>query len=809
MDSYEKMGVFYLGREYDPEVGRVSQNPVLYDSKDLCTHGVIVGMTGSGKTGLGIGLLEEALIDNIPVIAVDPKGDLTNLLLTFPELAPEDFLPWVNPQAALAAGQTMEQFAAGQAKLWAKGLADWSEGPERIARLKAAAEVAVYTPGSSAGLPVNVLRSFDPPDQAVREDPDLWRDHIKNTSSSLLALLGLDADPLTSREHILVANILENLWSAGESPDLAGLIRAIQEPPFQRIGVMDLNSFYPAPDRFSLAMRLNSLLAAPGFEAWLEGEALDFGRLLQTADGRPRASIFTISHLGDAERMFFVSMLLNQALAWMRTQPGTASLRALLYIDEIFGYFPPVKNPPSKEPLLTLLKQARAFGLGVVLSTQNPVDLDYKGLSNAGTWFVGRLQAERDKERLLAGLEGAASGQAFDRARLDNLISGLDKRVFLLHNVHDRQPQVFQTRWTLSYLPGPMTREQIKGLKNLNRDGQTKTGAAPSPGAMPPPPPPGRPQPEDRPVLPPGLNDYYLPASGAGLGLVYYPTALARVAAHYRSAKYKLNLGKTMTLAGLLEEGPTVIDWDQALEMAVTPDRLTEEPLAGAGHAQLPAAALRPESYKKWQKDLARWVRLNRPLVLLSSPRFGLTSRPDEDQGQFRARLTQAARETRDLAAEKLRRKYEPKFNTLQERLRRAEQAIARETEQAQARKLDTAVSFGTAVLGAFFGRKVVSATTAGRLGTAVKSAGRTRKDMMDVARAQETSAAVRTQLADLEAEFQNELTAQNTTYDPAGETLEELAVSAKSTDINVEFFGLVWLPFRKDSQGRLAPDWA
>ena len=475
MDSYEKLGVFYLGREYDPDAGKLGENPILYDSKDLCTHGVIVGMTGSGKTGLGISLLEEALIDNIPVIAIDPKGDLTNLLLTFPDLKAQDFLPWVNPQAAVSAGQTVEQFAGGQAKLWAKGLADWGQGPERIARLKAAAEVAVYTPGSSAGLPVSVLRSFSPPDQVVREDPDLWRECIKNTASSLLALLGLDADPLTSREHILTANILENLWAAGESLDLAGLIRAIQEPPFTRIGVMDLDSFFPANDRFALAMSLNGLLAAPGFEAWLEGDPLDFGRLLQTADGRPRASIFTIGHLGDAERMFFVSMLLNQALGWMRTQPGTTSLRALLYIDEIFGFFPPVKNPPSKEPLLTLLKQARAFGLGVVLSTQNPVDLDYKGLSNCGTWFVGRLQAERDKERLLAGLEGVASGQAFNRARLDNLISGLDKRVFLLHNVRDRQPQVFQTRWALSYLPGPMTREQIKKPEKTQQAGPGRT----------------------------------------------------------------------------------------------------------------------------------------------------------------------------------------------------------------------------------------------------------------------------------------------------------------------------------------------
>ncbi|MFO7738163.1 MAG: DUF87 domain-containing protein, partial [Desulfatiglandaceae bacterium] len=535
MNEYEKLGAFYLGKVYEPASRRLKDDLVLYDSKDLTTHAVIIGMTGSGKTGLGIGLLEEALIDNIPIIAIDPKGDLSNLLLSFPELRSEDFRPWVEPQDALNIGVTLDQFAAKQAELWRKGLASWSQAPERIARLKSSADFTVYTPGSSAGIPVSVLRRFAPPPPAIREDPDLLRERIRTTATSLLALLGMEADPITSREHILLSNILEATWAENKGLDLGGLIRAIQTPPFERVGVMDLDSFYAAKDRFALAMRLNNLLAAPGFEVWLEGEALDAGRMLYTNSGKPRASIFSISHLAETERMFFVSMLLNEILGWMRSQPGTSSLRAVLYMDEIFGYFPPVKNPPSKAPLLTLLKQARAFGLGVVLSTQNPVDLDYKGLSNTGTWFIGRLQTARDKERVLAGLEGAAAGTGFDRTRMEEILAGLGKRVFLLHNVHENEPVIFQTRWVLSYLRGPMTREQIRRLM-ASQKSKTVSASAGAHGtklaefsqiATAPP------------VIPPGVEVFYLKASGAGRGLEYYPAVLGQLDVHYAPTRFE------------------------------------------------------------------------------------------------------------------------------------------------------------------------------------------------------------------------------------------------------------------------------
>jgi hypothetical protein len=764
-------------------------------------------MTGSGKTGLGIALLEEALIDNIPIIAIDPKGDLTNLLLNFPQLQAQDFRPWINEQDALIAGLSPDQFADQQAKLWRKGLGGWGQTPERIARLQAVADFAVYTPGSSAGLPVSVLRGFAPPPPAISQDVDLRRERIQTTATSLLALLGMEADPITSREHILISNILESAWAAGSSLDLAGLIRAIQTPPFERIGVMDLDSFYPAKERFQLAMQLNNLLAAPGFEAWLEGDPLNVNRLLFTDSGKPRASIFTISHLSDSERMFFVAMLLNEILAWMRTQAGTSSLRAILYMDEIFGYFPPVKNPPSKAPLLTLLKQARAFGLGVVLSTQNPVDLDYKGLSNTGSWFIGRLQTERDKERVLEGLEGAAAGTGFDRSRMEEILAGLGKRVFLLNNVNENAPVTFETRWVLSYLRGPMTREQIKILMAEKKSQQTPA-AGPGPTAAA--------ASTDAalltisapPVVAPGIKVNYLAASGAGQDLQYYPAVAGWLDVHYYSAKYKVDLSQKLALAAALEDGPVTLEWDGAQEIGLGADSLQTSPLPGASFADLPSAAKKPQSYSKWNKDLLRWVRQNRTLNLYQSKRFKLSSNPAESKSEFLARVNQAAREQRDLEVEKLRRKYGSKFDTLQQRLMRAEQALQREKEQATSKKMETVVSFGTAILGAFLGRKTVSTSSATRFGTAVRSAGRMRKESMDVARAQETADAVKQQLAELDQRLQDDIAKIEIALDPAAEELEEVMVKPKSTDITLETFGLVWMPYRKGSDGRLSPDW-
>ena len=805
MSTYEKLGAFYLGKVFDPVTQTLQPDMVLYDAKDLTTHAVIIGMTGSGKTGLGIGLLEEALIDRIPVIAIDPKGDIANLALTFPRLTSEAFKPWANPHAATARGLTLDAFAADEAKAWEQGLQRWDQDAERIGRLKAAADVTVYTPGSSAGRRISVLRNFAPPPPDMLGDPDLLNERIDTTTSGLMALLGLAADPITSREHILIANIFRSAWTQGQSLDMAGLIQSIQKPAFDRIGIMGLDTFYPPKDRFELAMRFNNLLAAPGFESWLEGDALDVGRLLYATSGRPRASIFTISHLTDAQRMFFVALLLGEIIGWMRTQPGTTSLRALLYMDEIFGYFPPVSNPPSKGPLLTLLKQARAFGLGVVLSTQNPVDLDYRGLSNAGTWFVGRLQTGQDKDRLMSGLTGTSLAAAVSAGRLEALISSLGKRTFLMHNVHENAPVVFQTRWALSYLAGPLTRDQIKRLApdadHFSGDAAAASAvvsplsSAPDTGRIPP-------------SIPPSIQSVFLRGSGAGQVLVYRPALLGVVDVYYVHDRHQVNVSQTLALAVDFPEGAIPVDWEQATALKDTQRLLDNDPLPSASYADLPDQALLAPNYKKWERELLHWVKSNHALTLLQSKRMKMISAPDETEGAFRGRLSVIMHEKRDLAVEKLRKKYAGRFTTLQNRILSAEQAVSREEEQAKGRKMDTMISFGTAILGAFLGRKAVSAGSASRMGTAFKSAGRLHKEKMDVERAREKMAAIQAQMSRLEEQLQADIDRLEMQFDPEAEELVKIRIAPKPSLLNSKFLGLAWLPYRKDDSGRLVPDW-
>jgi hypothetical protein len=801
--AYEKLGVFYLGRHVDAAGGEGAE-PLLYDSKDLVTHAVCVGMTGSGKTGLGIGLLEEAALDGIPAVAIDPKGDLGNLLLAFPDLAPGDFRPWIDEAEAERLGMTPDAFAADRAAAWRKGLAEWQQDADRIRRFRESTDAVIYTPGSDAGIPLRVLRSFVAPPAAVREDAELFRERVSAAASGLLCLAGVDADPVTGREHILLANILDRAWRQGEDLDLAGVIRRIQSPPFAEVGVFDLESFFPAKERFALAMAVNHLLASPGFAAWLEGEPLDAGRLLFTTDGKPRLSVVCIAHLGERERMFLVTMLLNEIVSWMRSQPGTGSLRAILYMDEVFGYLPPTANPPSKTPLLTLLKQARAYGLGVVLSTQNPVDLDYKALSNAGTWFLGRLQTERDKLRVLDGLEGAsgASGRAFDRAGMDRLLSGLGSRVFLMNNVHEDSPALFRTRWTLSYLGGPLTRAQIGRLMAKRK----AAASAPAPASATTTAAAGT----DRPVLPPGIPELFLePAGVAGGGeLVYRPALLGRAKLHWASAPAGVDEWKDLALLSLLLDGVEEDPWASAEELPAGA-ALGAAPLGSCRFADVPAKARAATSYAAWTKALAAHLYRERPLVLRRSADLRQTSRPGEAEGDFRARLSLVLRERRDAAVAKLRQRYEPKVAQLQERIRTAEQRVERESAQKSQQQLSTAVAVGATVLGALFGRKKLSVGTVGRASTAMRSAGRAQQEAGDVQRAEESLDATRQRLAALEEELGAEVAALEGGVDASALPLEEVVVRARKTDLVVQPVALAWTPWRAGAGGALLPDFA
>ncbi|HET6462205.1 MAG TPA: DUF87 domain-containing protein, partial [Candidatus Krumholzibacteria bacterium] len=607
--SFEKLGVFYLGREYDPATHKTTDTPILYDAKDLTTHAVCVGMTGSGKTGLCVALLEEAAIDGIPSIVIDPKGDLSNLLLTFPKLDAASFRPWINDDAARQAGVSPDEFAAKEAERWKKGLEQWGEDGDRIQRLRDAADVVMYTPGSDAARQVSAVSSLNAPGGEATGNTDLISERASGVASSLLSLLGIDADPVKSREHILMTTILQNEWSAGRSLDLGGLIHLIQNPPIQRVGVMELESFFPQKDRFGLAMTINNLLAAPRFQSWLAGDPIDIDRMLYGENGKPRIAIFSIAHLDDAERMFFVSLLLNEVVAWMRTRSGTQSLRALLYMDEIFGFMPPVENPPSKRPFLTLLKQARAFGLGVVVATQNPVDLDYKALSNTGTWLIGRLQTERDKTRLADGLASAAGG-GIDAGDLAKTIGSLEPRVFLMHNVHDSHPVLFQSRWALSYLAGPMTREQLRGLAHASTPTATamapsstmvpKQTAAPSASAS-------------APVLPPEVTQLFAPSTSTG-PVTYSPVVLGIARVHAMLPDGGTYTENIALVAPLSADAPNP-DWSTAPVTADAPPS-TGQPVANASFAPLPQALAKAGTISKWGQALTDAVYRTRTVKL-------------------------------------------------------------------------------------------------------------------------------------------------------------------------------------------------
>ena len=806
MQDFEKLGAFYLGRTQDPSGSATAENLLLYDAKDLTTHALVLGMTGSGKTGLATALLEEAAIDGIPAILIDPKGDLGNLLLQFPDLRPADFRPWVDEAEALRQGQTPDAFAAATAEKWRQGLAQWGQDGERIRRLQAAAEIAVYTPGNASGRPLQVLRSFAAPSPALAQDPAALRDRILSAVSGLLGLLGREADPVQSRDHILLSNILDRAWREGRSLDIAAIIHEVQQPPFEKVGVFDLETFYPARERLGLAMALNNLIASPGFAAWMEGEPIDIPRLLHTPAGKPRLSILYLAHLTDAERMFFVTILLNEVIAWMRTQSGTGSLRALLYMDEIFGFFPPTANPPSKTPMLTLLKQARAFGLGVVLSSQNPVDLDYKGIANCGTWFIGRLQTERDKMRVIEGLEGAAasSGAGFDRAQTEQLLAGLGNRVFLMRNVHEDEPVLFQTRWAMSYLRGPMTLPQLAAFTRAATPAlpaAAETATAPTPGATPdpataaiPPPAAAAAPAAARPALPPGIPVFYRrPANPAG-EVTYQPRVLGVAKLHFVDAKAALDTWITRThLAPFAPLGG--VAWEEAAVAGDLSAELDRGPAAAAAFADPPAAALNPKSYAAWSRELETVIYQTATLDLMTYPELKLASAPGETEGDFRVRIGERLREKRDAEVAKLKAKYAPKLLTLTDQLRRAGERVEREKAQAGHQKMNTALSVGATLLGALFGRGLRSTGSVGRATTAARSASRIGKERADVVRAEENAGVLQERLDALQAQFDAEVAALREPVAPDALEIQKRAVRPRKSDIAINALGLCWTP--------------
>ena len=824
---------FYLGRAYDPTTNSTTTEKVFYDPADLTTHAVVTGMTGSGKTGLCITLLEEAALVGIPAIIIDIKGDLTNLLLHFPDLAPQDFQPWIDPEMARRAGKTLDQLAMDASLSWRDGLREWGMTEEEVLALRNAVQYTIYTPGSDSGLPVSVLSSLAVPALDWKENREALREKIASTVTALLGLVGYqDIDPIRSREHILLANIFETYWSQGRDLELTELILQTQSPSFEKLGAFPVDTFFPAKDRMELAMSLNNILAAPAFEVWREGQSLDVQSMLYTEAGRPRHNIFYLAHLSDAERMFFITLLLSTVESWMRTQSGSTSLRALLYMDEIFGYLPPQRNPPSKQPLLRMLKTARAFGLGLLLATQNPVDIDYKALSNAGTWFIGKLQTEQDKNRLLDGLESASGGVT--RPVLDKLISSLGKRVFVLHNVHAKQPVLFQTRWAMNFLAGPLTRSQIPALNRLAgaraAEVEPMNGSVPttveeavngSPGNLKPvtvistAPLPHATLPRTsadgsltKPPIPAWIKEYYLPqnyslpeaysaaqqtmpAEVMMEGVVYRPSLLA--SAQVRILDRKLGVDseivRTVLVSTLDKRGS--VHWDDHLYQGPSLENVETVPVPSARFGTIDSPLNDTKLMTALQKDFSDWVYRTTTVKARANQALKVFAGPDVSQAEFMKACADAAREARDAEVEKKESTLVRRIKVLEEKLMRENRELREDEAELSHRKMEEAGTHFENLTGLFGGRRKAS-----RLSSSLSKRRLTEQAKADVEESQDAIEDFQAQIADLERQRQEIINEIHDKWGKVVSSTSEVTVAPKKTDVFVNLFGVAWMPY-------------
>jgi hypothetical protein len=813
--EFEK-GALYVGGSVDEE-GKRTGDPLVYDSDNFTTHGVIVGMTGSGKTGLGMCLVEEALLSGVPCLVIDPKGDMGNLLLNFPDFRAQDFQPWIDAGEAKRQDKTIEQLAAETAETWKTGLADWQILPERMRHLSDTVGITIYTPGSTSGVPLNVLGSLAVPEGPFDDDAEGHRDEIEAYVSSLLTLAGITADPVSSPEHILVANIIETAWRAGQDMDLATIIGQIQSPPFRKLGVFEIDTFFPPKDRTALALKLNGLVASPSFAAWLEGQPLDVGKLLER-DGKPQAAVIYLAHLSDAERQFVVTLLMAKVVSWMRRLSGTSELRALIYMDEVFGFCPPSAEPPSKKPMLTILKQARAFGVGMVLSTQNPIDLDYKAMSNAGTWMVGRLQTERDKARILEALQSAAGG--VDIADLDRRISGLGKRTFVLTAAKSNQPSVFTTRWAISYLAGPLTKEEVKALTpgRPTRTEPAPTGAGPIATASD--------QAPTGPVAAPAAT----PAPEVGVpaptqDLTGDATPVAPVVADgvivshvARSAPWIETAGGNPTGTRLSPAG------------IATVNLLYDDTASGVAHREVFEAVIHPlgpafDPESLWQVDHdprdfvapepgATYVLTDAPLktktywttlagalrdhlgahlkvTVYKCAALKLYSRVGESQADFETRCRQVASDSADAEIAKLKDRFEARIERVKDELSAADRRVRELEVDVSGRRQTEVLSTAGDLLGAFLGGR----STGRALSRAASRRSQTRSTQQRLESVTAKADDKQLELEQLEDELAEAIQAATDKWDDLATQIETVDIGLEKTDIRVDPIALAWLP--------------
>jgi hypothetical protein len=779
MIDIEKPLSFYLGKIINPATEKTTDDILLYESKNLTTHAVCVGMTGSGKTGLGISVLEEAALDKIPAIIIDPKGDLTNLLLNFPEMSAEEFLPWIDSSDADKKSLTPLKYAEYLAETWKNGLASSFEDGTRIKKLKESVEMVIYTPASKAGVSLSVLSSFKAPSKDLREDSDLMRDKILSLTSSLLGLLGIEADPIKSKEHIMISAIIDKAWKKGEDLSIESLIGQIQNPDFDKLGALSLDTFFPKKERLALAVRLNGLLASKSFQAWMEGEPLEIDKLLYNEEKKPKLSILSIAHLSDTEKMFFVTLLLGEFLTWMRRQPGASSLKAILYMDEIFGYFPPIAMPPSKLPMLTLLKTARAFGVGIFLCTQNPVDLDYKGLANCGTWFIGKLQTERDKLRVLEGLRVASNGE-INTEMLDNMMSSIRKRTFIMRSIHEKDPIIFETRWTLSYLKGPLTLPQIEKLIKKRKVKSTTPLETTFK--------------QSKPLSPQGIPEYYLKQTNFLQSNHYKPAVLGVAKLHFVDSKFQIDVWKTFYLLSLMDQTGKNIDLNNAEDVTNIRAQLELTPPPDSSFDDLPAFLMQEKNFVLFQKAFAASLYQNQSLKIMQQKELGLISKLDETDDDFHARIKDALDAKLAEAVRKLQDKYSLKRSGLESKLKRADEKYSIQKQQSWLQKIEAFISFVTTIFSAMLGKRITKGTIT-QVGTSMRRAGRISKEDSQVVHAEDTLKSYQELLDDLNFQEEEEIRQSTTELQTMLSRIEEVTIKPRKSDITIEEVAIVWVP--------------
>ena len=769
-EIYEKLGLFYLGKDIDKESMEATEALTLLKNKNFTTHAAIIGMTGSGKTGLGVGIIEEAAIDNIPSIIIDPKGDMGNLCLVDSSYSAKAFEPWVEDEAR-AKEKDVSEYAKKMSTIWKEGIESWGQTTQRAAKLQSVPKT-IYTPGSSSGVSINVMSSLETPPSDVMEDSDTFTSYLKSTTVSLLSLVGIVADPLESKEYILLAQIITKAWINNEDMSIESLIGKIIKPSFKKIGVLPLDDFYPQDARFKLATKFNALLASPSFSLWLQGDSLDIQKLLYDENGKAKIAIFSISHLNDNERMFFVTLLLNKYIAWMRRQSGTSALKTILYMDEIYGFFPPTKNPPSKEPMLLLLKQARAFGVGVVLSTQNPVDLDYKGLSNIGTWFIGRLQTTQDIERVIDGLGGKV-GASYDKKEIKTLLANLKKRTFFLKSAHLEDIRLFSTRWVLSYLKGPLKRDEISTLMKEQKEAQNievdtmiqkKSNL------------------ESIQQIDDSISQYF--EFDPSETNEYTPTLGALAKVHFYNQRKGIDEERELVLSLAVEKNQKSLDWEEA--------RIEEENFENYPHSApskakfqpLPKVVLDDKGLKKAIRELKESLYREQNLELLRCVKPKLESKVNESEVDFKVRLQDMLNDKKESEIEKLQTRFSKKEKTLLDRLSRAKERVEKEAADSTSSMIET----GIAVLGALFGR-----TTPTKLGRAFKKGSNILKERGDMSRAEERMSSVQADIEALEYELEDTIDALNEKYNVENCEIETYNMKPRKTDIDVELCAIVW----------------